>query len=197
MVTGVDVDTWWNIIERARAIAGDRADDRDPPDDPLVEILTDLISELEPVEIIAFERIFVQMQDLAYRRPLRNAAQLIEGGCGDDGFVDFRAGLMLLGRTVFTRAVADPDSLADLPVVVRMGRAGEGWIGCEDASYAAKRAYERVQGESESFDEVLTAAFAAMDRPDHPAGEDWDIDDEDETRKHLPRLSALFLDPED
>ncbi|GAT68404.1 hypothetical protein PS9374_04069 [Planomonospora sphaerica] len=197
MVTRVDIDTWWDIIERARRSAGSRADDRDPPDDPMVEILTDSLAELEPTEIIAFERIFVQIADSAYRWPLWNAAYLVQGGCGDDGFTDFRAGLMLLGRTTFTRAVADPDSLAELPVVVRMSRGEGGWIGCEDASYAAQRAYERVQGESESFDDVVAAAVAAMDLLDHPAGEDWDVDDDDETRRRLPRLAALFLDPAD
>lgn len=192
---GVDLDTWWEIIERVREAAGDRADDRDPPDDPVVEILTDALAELEPAEIIAFEQLFIQVKDVAYRWPLWHAAQLIEGGCGDDGFLDFRAGLALLGRTTFTRAVADPDSLAELPVVVRMSRDEGGWIGCEDAAYAARRAYERVQGESESFDAVVAAAVAAMELRTAPAGENWDVNDAAETRRRLPRLSALFLEP--
>jgi hypothetical protein len=57
------------------------------------------------------------------------AAYLIEGGC-DDGFMDFRAGLMLQGRTAFEAAVADPDSLAGLPVVQRMATTGKGRLGC-------------------------------------------------------------------
>ncbi|MBG0830762.1 DUF4240 domain-containing protein [Planomonospora sp. ID67723] len=191
----MDVDTWWDIIERARKAAGGRAGDRNPPDDPMVEILTGLLLELEPAEIIAFERIHIRLQDSAYRWPLWNAAQLIEGGCGDDGFMDFRTGLMLLGRTTFTRAVADPDSLAGLPVVVRMSRTGDAWIGCEDASYATRWAYERIQGESDSFDDAVTAVVAVMDRPGKPVGENWDVNDQHETRRRLPRLSALFLDP--
>lgn len=34
--------------------------------------------------------------------------------------MDFRAGLILPGRTTFERAVADPDALAGLPVVIMM-----------------------------------------------------------------------------
>lgn len=194
-VAGVDVDTWWGIIERVRRAAGDRADDRDRSDDPVAELLTAALAELEPAEIIAFERRFVQIKDVAYRWPLWHAAHLIEGGCDEAGFADFRAGLVLLGRATFTRAVADPDSLAELPVVVRMSRGEGGWIGCEEAAYAAQRAYERVQGESESFDAVLAAAVAGLALRTVPAGENWDVRDADLTRRRLPRLGALFLGP--
>ncbi|MDP9848813.1 DUF4240 domain-containing protein [Streptosporangium lutulentum] len=187
------IDVWWDLIEQARGAVGDRADDRDSPDDPLVAVLTDLLSELEAAEIIAFEQLLIRVCDSAYLRPLWNAAQLIEGGCGDDGFMDFRGGLALLGRTAFTRAVADPDSLAELPVVVRMGCEGKGWIGCEGMSYAPREAYERVQGETDSFDAVMEATVPGMERPDRPTGENWDVDDAEETRRRLPRLAALFL----
>lgn len=197
MMIGMDIDTWWRLIEQARAVVGDRADDRDPPDDPLVSVLTGLLAELEAAEIIAFAQLLIQVRDTAYRWPLWNAAQLIEGGCGDDGFMDFRAGLVLLGRKTFTRAVADPDSLAELSVVVRMGRDEKGWIGCEDMAYAPRAAYERAQGETDSFDAVMEAVVPGMDRPAHPAGEGWDLDDEDETRRRLPRLAALFVDQAD
>lgn len=45
------------------------------------------------------------------------AASLILGGCSDDGFEYFRGRLIAQGREVFERSVADPDSLADLPVM--------------------------------------------------------------------------------
>ncbi|AWS49122.1 hypothetical protein DKM19_42315 [Streptosporangium sp. 'caverna'] len=190
------IDVWWDLIERARAAVGERADDRDPPGDPLVPVLTTLLSELEAAEIIAFAQLLIRVRDSAYRWPLWNAAQLIEGGCGDDGFRDFRGGLVLLGRTTFTRAVADPDSLAELPVVARMSREEQGWIGCEDLSYAPREAYGRVQGETDSFDAVMEATVPGLDRPGRPAGENWDVDDEEETRRRLPRLAALFIDQE-
>ncbi|SEG40478.1 Protein of unknown function [Thermomonospora echinospora] len=190
----MDIDIWWGLVERARRAAGDRADDRDLPDDPLPDILTGLLYELGAAQIIDFDRILVEVMDTAYRYPLWNAAYLIEGGCGDDGFMDFRAGLVLQGRAVFTQAVADPDSLAGLPVVARMGRDEGGWIGCEGMNYVAVNAYERLRGERESFDAAMEAALRGMDRPARAAGESWDPEDEDECRRRLPRLSALFLD---
>jgi Protein of unknown function (DUF4240) len=41
------------------------------------------------------------------------AAYVINGGCGDDSFQDFRASLIFRGRTSFRNAVTDPESLAD------------------------------------------------------------------------------------
>ncbi|MEW2354864.1 DUF4240 domain-containing protein [Spirillospora sp. NPDC029432] len=188
------IDEWWSLIERARTTVGHRADDRNPPDDPLPGALTDVLAALEPAEIVDFYLKAVEVTDSAYRYPLWNAAYLIEGGCGDDGFMDFRDGLVLLGRATFTRAVADPDSLADLPVVGRMSREESGWVGFESLGYPIKDAYQRSQGETDSFDAAVEAGVRAMARPEKPTGEDWDVEDDEEMRRRLPRLAALFLD---
>ncbi|RAY11200.1 hypothetical protein DPM19_31055 [Actinomadura craniellae] len=185
----MEIDEWWGLIEQARAAVGDRADDRNSPDDPLPDALMELLVAREPAEIIGFEQRFTQVWGSAYRYPLWNAAYLIEGGCGDDGFMDFRAGLVLLGRETFTRAVDDPDSLADLPVVRRMAQEDGGWIGCEGMNYLPRDAYAKRVGETDTFD----AAIGQPDLPERPAGEDWDAEDDEEMRRRLPRLAALFL----
>ncbi|QKG26889.1 DUF4240 domain-containing protein [Actinomadura verrucosospora] len=189
----MDERAWWDLIEDARAEAGEHADDRDSPDDPLIGLVTDRLLALDGPGIVAFDATLTRILDTAYRRPLWNAAYLIEGGCGDDGFMDFRAGLALLGRDVFTRAVDDPDSLADVPTVVRMAKEDKGWIGAEGLLYAAVKAYERVIGEREAFDTAVEAALASMQGLEQPLGETWDVDDDAENRRHLPRLAALFL----
>jgi hypothetical protein len=189
----MDQRVWWGLIEEARGLAGDRADDRDLPDDPLVGILTDKLGGLDGPQIIDFDIQLTRVTDSAYRHPLWNAAYLIEGGCSDDGFMDFRAGLVLLGHEVFTHAVADPDSLAAVPTVTRMSREESGWIGCEALHYAPKNAYHRVMGETTSFDTAMQTAVESMQRPAVPTGEGWDVEDDDETRRRLPRLAALFL----
>ena len=38
----------------------------------------------------------------------------------------------------------------------------------------------------------MEAASRALVRPTEPAGPTWDIEDDAENRRHLPRLSALF-----
>ncbi|MFF5228708.1 DUF4240 domain-containing protein [Dactylosporangium sp. NPDC000521] len=185
----MELREWWGLIESARSSC--RTDDRDPPGDPVPGAVLDLVAALPPASIVAFGRRFSAVFDSAYLAPLWAAAYLIEGGCGDDGFMDFRAGLMLQGRSAFDRAVADPDTLADLPVVQRMGTTGEGWLGCEAMLYVARTAYTRSTGSPSGYDEALATPAAA--RPSPARGERWDVDDDAQMRLHLPRLAALFL----
>ncbi|MFJ6725682.1 MULTISPECIES: DUF4240 domain-containing protein [unclassified Streptomyces] len=190
----MDTSVWWGLVERARVAVGEaRAEDRDARDDPLPRALTDVLVPLGADGIVAFGVRRITVTDSAYHYPLWNAAYLIEGGCGDDGFMDFRDGLALQGRAVFERAVADPDSLADLPLVVRMSRGESGWLGFESLNHLVREAYREVRGETDTLDAALTDALRGLDRPGRPTGDDWDAEDEEETRRRLPRLSGLFL----
>ncbi|GLU48295.1 DUF4240 domain-containing protein [Nocardiopsis ansamitocini] len=188
------IDMWWDLIETARAGVGDRADDRNLPDDPLPAALADVLAALTPAEIIDFSLTRIEVSDSALRYPLQNAAYLIEGGCGDDGFMDFRDGLILLGRDTFTKAVADPDTLADLPVVIRMSRGESAWIGYESLSSLVGKTYAKGKGVTESLTTVTERAVREMTRPQRPTGVNWDPEDDAETSRRLPRLAALFLD---
>lgn len=193
MITVVDIDEWWGLVDIARAAAGERADDRELLDDPLPEALVGVLASLEPAGIIDFYVKYVEVQDSAYQYSLSMAAYLIEGSYTDDGFMDFRGGLILLGRDTFSRAVAHPDSLAELPTVARMSRDEGGWIGYESVSYLISDAYRRVQGETDSLDTAVETALSAMARPEQLLGEEWNRDPEDEEQmgRRLPRLAAL------
>ncbi|MFF7275124.1 DUF4240 domain-containing protein [Streptomyces griseorubiginosus] len=192
----MDINEWWGLVERARAAVGDRADDRELADDPLPEALVDVLAGLEPAEIVDFYVKYVEVEDSAYQYSLCMAAYLIEGSYSNDGFRDFRGGLILLGRDTFSRAVENPDFLADLPTVTRMSREEGGWIGYECVSFLISDAYQRIQGETDSLDTAVETALRGMARPDKPRGEEWnwDPEDEEQMRRRLPRLAALFLD---
>ncbi|MET7421529.1 DUF4240 domain-containing protein [Dactylosporangium sp. NPDC005555] len=186
----MELRQWWELIESARTACGPPAGDRDQAGDPLPGAVLDRVAALPPQDIIAFGRRFSAVFDSAYLAPLWAAAYLIEGGCGDDGFMDFRAGLMLQGRAVFEAAAADPDSLADVPVVRRMAATGKGWLGCEEMLHVARTAYKRRTGDPAGYD----AAFAGpAERPSPARGDRWDVDDDAEQHRRLPRLAALFL----
>lgn len=73
------------------------------------------------------------------------AAYLINGGCSDDGFEYFRGWLLTQGREVFERAVALPDTLADLPVV-QQAAANGGDLECESMYGVVWDAYAVVAG---------------------------------------------------
>ncbi|MEI5006890.1 DUF4240 domain-containing protein [Streptomyces sp. PmtA] len=68
------------------------------------------------------------------RWDVRAAAYVIGRGCSDDSFMDFRAGLIALGRAWYERAIGPPDSLADHPEVrAGVGKYGEGVMFSEEA----------------------------------------------------------------
>ncbi|MGM7422674.1 DUF4240 domain-containing protein [Cellulosimicrobium sp. CpK407] len=189
----MDRETFWEIVDAARDRAGAGADDRGAEDDPLPGALTDLLVErLTADEMLAFVDVAGDVSDDAYAWPLWGAAYLVEGGCSDDGFMDFRDGLVLAGRAAFERAVADPDSLADHPVVAAMSRGGSAWFGYESLDSLVGDAWSRATGEDDE------AYYAARERTSsgparsEPAGEQWDFDDDEENARRLPRLTALF-----
>lgn len=186
----MDHDPWWELVARARASVGAAAENRDDPDDPLPGALLDLLVALPAEQVVELALAHAEIADSAYRYPLWHAAYLIEGGCGDDAFMDFRDGLMLLGRDRFTRAVADPDSLADHPTVITMARDDEGWIGYESLSYLLREAHKRLRGDADALDTALRSRAAV----EEPAGPECDPDDEEDGKRHLPALTTLFLD---
>jgi hypothetical protein len=67
---------------------------------------------------------------------------------------------------------------------------GKGWLGFRSLNHLAPKAYERLQGETTSLDEALETALRDLPRPADPG---WNVDDDDENGRHLPRLAALFL----
>ncbi|MFF2831522.1 DUF4240 domain-containing protein [Cellulosimicrobium cellulans] len=189
----MDRETFWEIVDAARDRAGAGADDRGAEDDPLPGVLTDLLVErLSPDEILAFADVAGAVARDAYAWPVWGAAYLVEGGCSDDGFMDFRDGLVLAGRASFERAVADPDSLADHPVVAAMADGGSPWLGFESLDSLVGDAWSRATGEDGE------AYYAARERTSsghalaEPAGEQWDFDDDEENARRLPRLTTLF-----
>jgi Protein of unknown function (DUF4240) len=128
----------------------------------------------------------------AYRNDLWNALSVIGGPCGDDHFRDFRAWLVLQGRSVYEAALADPDSLASVVPDDEPHRCQyevypdlDAWTAATGGSdYAKKRDSER---------ETLTRL--GIEQPPKlglPTGDDWDVEDEAETRRRLPRLTERF-----
>jgi len=190
----MDRDTFWQLVDDARARSGAGADDRGPADDPLPPTLSHLLAErLTADEVLAFGAVRDELVDEAYGWPLWGAAHLVEGGCGDDGFLDFRDGLVLAGRRAFERVTADPDSLADHPAVVAMAHGGSAWLGYESLSALVADAWSRVTGQGRAaYDAASEAASPRRDPAPGPAGEAWDFDDDAENRRRLPRLAELF-----
>ena len=102
----MDEDGFWKIVQNANDRSGGDMDQK-------CDALRQQIPALSKDDALEFARHFDAMMDKAYDWPLWGAAYVINGGCSDDTFTDFRAALISRGRQAFERALSDPDSLAD------------------------------------------------------------------------------------
>jgi hypothetical protein len=186
----VTPDDFWNMIADARTVTGD---DDDTAGEAIAEALVDILSNRPIDDIFTFQAHFDAASAALYRYDIWAAAYLIGGGCSDDGFVDFRAGVIALGKPWFDRVIADPDSLADHPAVIGAAETDyDGAIMAESVLYAASSAFENITGDADAFyDDPRTIELVSDD--DATLGAEWDFDDDDEMRTRLPRLSELFI----
>ena len=106
------------------------------------------------------------------------AAYVIEDGCSDDCFRDFRAYLISLGRGPYETALSEPDALA--PTRAATPRAGD-W---ENADDVASDAYQSVTGQDIPGD--------SSDLSGVPRGTPWDDDHAEALVHRYPRLAARF-----
>ncbi|OIP43450.1 MAG: hypothetical protein AUK47_02605 [Deltaproteobacteria bacterium CG2_30_63_29] len=165
---------FWALIAEARALAG--ATGVVAEADEIVEYCVDLLIDLSPKEIVAFEhRLQLYFQE-AYRWDLWGVAYLVNGGCSDDGF-DYALGwLIAQGRVHFHAAMKDPEAMADgLPEGSEME--------CPSIWAASAEAWNHVTGDRESFYEQAPNVERTI------LGEPWvDADLE----KRFPRTYAKF-----
>ena len=94
----MDVDRFWELNE---GLTPDLADKE----------LRDRLSKLDPSEIASYQKHFHLAFASAYQWNLWAAAYIIDGGCSDDSFMDFRYGLISRGRSVFEAAIDNPETL--------------------------------------------------------------------------------------
>ncbi|MEU6676300.1 DUF4240 domain-containing protein [Streptomyces sp. NPDC046925] len=186
----MDTDTFWDIIEAARSGATDSGELFD-------EVLVEQLAKKPRQEILEYAQRFDELHDALYRWDVWAAAYLIGGGCSDDSFMDFRAGVIALGRQWYERVAADPDSLAGHPDVVDAAEEpGDEVLFREAVNYAAAEAFEWTTGDADAFHEARRGVHRADPESGTEAdmGEDFDFDDDSEMSRRLPRLAGLFLE---
>lgn len=64
-----------------------------------------------PPVIIAFQKRLWQLINLAHTSDLWAAAFVINGGCSDDAFMDFKHWLVSIGKSGYYNALKNPDGL--------------------------------------------------------------------------------------
>jgi hypothetical protein len=140
-------------------------------------LLEERLARLPPRAIADFQRIRRRLEKRAYTWDLWGAAYVIEDGCSDDCFRDFRSYLISLGPKAYEAALRDPDSLAP---IVEDAETGD-W---ENADSVAGDAYESATGDELPVDD--------SDLSGDPRGEPWDDEDVEALIERYPRLAERF-----
>ena len=166
----MDKAAFWGLIDKARSEAGDDTERQS-------ELLEERLSELPPQQIVRFQQLRRQMDEQAYTWDVWGAAYVIEDGCSDDCFRDFRAYLISLGPKAFAAALRNPDSLAPIAQDAETGS----W---ENADDVAPDAYQTATGDDVPAD--------SSDLSGSPRGEPWDDGSQDSLVQRYPALAARF-----
>lgn len=176
----MDLARFWEIINSSRERAG--AIERQAGTDFFeVHIATfaDVLTELSPDDLVAFERHFTDCLNAAYRWDIWAAAHWLHGGCSDDAFWDFRSCLISTGKENFHRVLANPDDLAEIEDQPNIP-----YLQCEGLQYVAMKAYKDQTGKEMPHDhrEVLQ----------DPGGDDFDFEDAAEMARRYPKLVTKY-----
>ena len=165
----MDENTFWKLIELVRTEHPDSQEDQ-------CAYLAEIFADLDPADCISAGVWFDRAMVTAFHWPLWGAAFVIGGGCSDDAFTDFRAALILKGRSIYDTALRDPDRLAELNL-----SHGEWFF--EGFQYVV---HEAMDG---ALDEDPDAGQPSPELPEEPTGLEWT---ELELPTLLPRLTAKY-----
>jgi len=127
----MDEGQFWKIIEASKKSSNGNYEKQQLD-------LTDGLQQLEVMDIVKFDNQFRKLRGDAYTWDLWGAAYIMNGGCSDDCFSDFRGWLIGLGKNTYYAAMSDPESLVDTSHEM-----DDEW---EGLSYSAMTAYEQKTG---------------------------------------------------
>ena len=158
----MDENQFWKIIEVSQSNSkGDYEKQQ-------VELELEL-TKLVALDILKFDNRFSKHRGDAYKWELWGAAYIMNGGCSDDCFSDFRGWLIGKGKEAYYNALTNPETLIEQ----KHDMDNDDW---EGLSYVAMTAYEKKtesqmpKGIQENFEII---------------GNEWE---EDDLRNKFPKL---------
>jgi hypothetical protein len=166
----LDEAAFWQLMAETRSAAGNDTGRQ-------TQLLEERLTHFSPQAIVEFARIRRQLDRRAYTSSLWAAAYVIEDGCSDDCFRDFRGYLISLGRGPYESALKNPDSLAP---VVQDAEKGN-W---ENADNVAPDAYSSVTSDDFPLDD--------SDLSGKPRGAPFNENKGAALARRYPRLAARF-----
>lgn len=163
----MNTDEFWRLIDEVHVESGGNMDRK-------CELLNQRLSNLSEQELLEFINHFDYADAAAYTYSLWGAIYVMQGGCSDDAFDDFRATLISQGRSVYEQALSDPESLADLTFSDK-----------EDICYEGYQFVTHKVAEQKMIEYPAKTIFQSKE----PTGEDWD---EGSVDLLYPKLAAKY-----
>jgi len=165
-------DEFWKIIEDCRPSGSSSSESAHST------AIRDKLASMDVTEIRSFGNHFQELMNEANIADLAAAMDVIEGGIGDDGFFEYRAGLILRGRSVFDVVVRDPERAVDY-----LEEDGNSLYEPEMLTVAVD-AYEQKTGNSDLPNDWLIGTNAVKGQILDDAG----------IRKRFPKLCERYWD---
>jgi hypothetical protein len=162
----MEEDKFWSIIHRSVI--------QSKNDYQLQQTLLEKeLDVLNPDQILQFDNRFRYLRGMAYRWDLWGVAFIMNGGCSDDCFSDFRGWLIGHGRQVYYNALSDPESIR----VLSFDRNADEF---EGLSYVPMTVYEN---------KTKTSMPNGIKENQSIIGEEWE---EDELPLLFPKVSSKW-----
>ncbi len=132
------------------------------------------LSKLTANEVLEFDNKFRTLRGEIYNWNFWAAAYIINGGCSDDCFSDFRGWLIGQGQSIYENAIKNIETLTELKETNDGDWEGFSYIATD--VYEKKTGNDMPQGIQENFE--IT-------------GEEWE-EDENDLKKRFPKLYKKF-----
>lgn len=175
----MDKQEFWRLIDFSKQqAAGDNAAQE--------ALLIKTLSHYAPADIITFEYLLRQQLEEADDFNIMAAAKIMEGSVTDDSYIYFRCWLISQGEKVFTEAIRNPDTLAQLET-------DDSTTDFEPLLYVTTAAYKVKTGQQKEDDSFPRAKAAerglSYDFGSHTKGNDWTPE---QLSTLLPKLWAKY-----
>lgn len=172
----MQIDDFWNLIEKNRAKYGDDFDG-------LIDAITDDVIGRSEQEIIDFECRLRELLLKSYHFDVMAIQKIIQGFVTDDSFLYFRCGLILYGRNVFENAISAADDFS---------KQVDSMLDGESLLYVADKAFMSKFGKE--TDKTLPRDYAREiidydGGDDSVEGEDWN---EEDLPRRYPKLWKIY-----
>jgi len=165
----MDENHFWKIIATTKSNSGGNYEKQQAE-------LNKELSKLTAIEILEFDNKFRMLRGQAYKWELWAGAYIMNGGCSDDCFSDFRGWLIGQGKEIYENAMRDVETLVELNYDID----NDDW---EGLSYVSRDVYEKKTG-GKDMPAGIRENFEI-------SGEEWEEEDA-ELKAKYPKLHAQW-----